>query len=804
MAKTIRGLTIEIGATTTKLGTELNKIKSQASGISGELKTVDKLLKFEAADKTELLKRRLEAVEKAASEVKKEIDLYTKGLDANKKAADAYEISQEQYEKNVESLNKQLSTAKNRYEVLQAELGDTARKLDEASKGIDENADSLENMGEAAKDAGKKSISLGDLIKANLISAAIINGLKGLVTLIGNVAKAAFNGMKKIVSSGIDLVVSTGEWADALLENAEVTRLSTTELQKYEYALKFIDGDIDTLTKTMTKNIRSMGDARQGNKELAASYDRLGIKVTDSTGQLRDSNVVYWEVIDALGRIPNETERDELAMTLLGKSAQELNPIINAGAEAFKALGDEAERIGYVMKPEDVEKFGAFNDKVDRLKSGLEGIKRQIAIAVMPFLDPIVKNVDDLLKDGKIQALADQYLPVIAQKMGEWGKAVADFFTSGDAKAFVEEWAPKFKEFISSLVEDLPGVVKDIGELATNINGFFSAMKYGSEDSDAREAFNKIRDQISEFGESFDLTLGETKAVIAQYAIDNKVELEKIYSDWGTYQPLITGYINNVKEEAILSTDAMQEKMQKFADDNKITLEDLTTQFYLWKDTSRENQDQANTDLAAYAAANGLKMEEVKGFFTDMSSTVDTEMQNASAAAQEGIKKIGLLDTSFLGFSKAEVRSWASDITTWIEGAFGWINKAAEYSASDTNAFGSSPTGTGWGIGNNLKGKASGGPVTANSLYRVGENGPEIFVPRVNGTILNASQTQAIMSESTPTQPQRTASVPTLSEQILEITVPQIVYLDGEVIYKNQQKIQQRKGASLIAGGTAR
>ena len=39
------------------------------------------------------------------------------------------------------------------------------------------------------------------------------------------------------------------------------------------------------------------------------------------------------KVIDALGKVTNETERDALAMQILGKSAQELNPLIEAGSQ---------------------------------------------------------------------------------------------------------------------------------------------------------------------------------------------------------------------------------------------------------------------------------------------------------------------------------------------------------------------------------------------------------------------------------------------------------------------------------------
>ena len=69
-----------------------------------------------------------------------------------------------------------------------------------------------------------------------------------------------------------------------------------------------------------------MSSARKGTGEIADAYRRLGVSVTDMSGNLRDSETVYWETIDALGKVSNETERDALAMQIFGKSAQELIP----------------------------------------------------------------------------------------------------------------------------------------------------------------------------------------------------------------------------------------------------------------------------------------------------------------------------------------------------------------------------------------------------------------------------------------------------------------------------------------------
>jgi hypothetical protein len=62
-----------------------------------------------------------------------------------------------------------------------------------------------------------------------------------------------------------------------------------------------------------------MDAARGGTGATAEAYKKLGVNVTNADGSLRDSNEVYWEAIDALGGIQNETERDAMAMQVFRK-----------------------------------------------------------------------------------------------------------------------------------------------------------------------------------------------------------------------------------------------------------------------------------------------------------------------------------------------------------------------------------------------------------------------------------------------------------------------------------------------------
>ena len=85
----------------------------------------------------------------------------------------------------------------------------------------------------------------------------------------------------------------------------------------------------------------------------------------DQNGQLRDAKTVYYEVLEALGSMGNETQRDAYAQQILGKSAAELTPLIEAGSEAIAKLGDEAERTGAIMTDNTIVALDTVGDKLD-------------------------------------------------------------------------------------------------------------------------------------------------------------------------------------------------------------------------------------------------------------------------------------------------------------------------------------------------------------------------------------------------------------------------------------------------------
>jgi hypothetical protein len=94
-------------------------------------------------------------------------------------------------------------------------------------------------------------------------------------------------------------------------------------------------------------------------------------------------------------------------------------------------------------------------------------------------------------------------------------------------------------------------------------------------------------------------------------------------------------------------------------------------------------------------------------------------------AAKVGTFFAGVLKKQFEDFGDTVLA-----ITNFVEKLVGWYKKAIDYADQLGSRVGGSI------VSKFLPGRATGGPVTGNAAYMVGEQGPEVFVPRVSGTIV--------------------------------------------------------------------
>lgn len=427
----IKGITIEIGGDTSKLDKALKSTDDQLGRTQKSLKDVERLLKMDPGN-TELLaqKQRLladamagtaerakvlkEAAASADAALARQQDFQAKYAPLTKSLAEATsayeklkdkkaemdraielgEISTEQYDKwnakmeeskkTVAGLQKKVTAAKKemggpmmdqaQFDALQRELIESKKAAEDAAKSFKEfNATATEistNADKVAEGASK----VADATKG--ISAAAGAAAGGLVAMAVNAGKAA----------------------DDLNTLSKQSGFSTEDLQKWQYASDLIDVTVDDIVAAARKMKKNMVSE---SAETQAAFAQLGVSVYDNSGQIRDATDVFYQLLDGLSRVPNETERDILAMQIFGKSADDLAGIIDDGGKALKQLGQEAKDAGLILSQDALDGANAFNDGLDTLKAKGQAAFMEsgasLAKNLLPLLEQAVEATSELL-----------------------------------------------------------------------------------------------------------------------------------------------------------------------------------------------------------------------------------------------------------------------------------------------------------------------------------------------------------------------------------------------------------------------
>lgn len=381
----------------------LSEINSGMSVLKSEMRLV--AAEFEGnADSIEALTKKHDILGKQHELQKKKVEELEKALtDAN----EALEKSGGKSQKaayDVDEYQKKVNYAK-------AELFKLAHQLADTNAAMEEAAKSTENGTEKFRLFSGEAMGLGDVLDkvSDKLGVRLPNGMTQTLNGLGKVNPAAavaaggFAALAAAVTKAEDalrdLTLESATYADNILTLSNNTGLSTVALQEWSYAAELIDVSMDTVNGSMVKMIRSMNGARDGTGAAKDTFDALGLSITNVDGTLRNSEDVFFDVIDALGKIENGTERDAMSMEIFGKSAQDLNSLIVQGSGTLKKYTDEAHEMGYVLSGEALDALGAVDDAQQRLLRTQEAVSNQISAEYAPYMEESLTMTRELIQD---------------------------------------------------------------------------------------------------------------------------------------------------------------------------------------------------------------------------------------------------------------------------------------------------------------------------------------------------------------------------------------------------------------------
>lgn len=402
-------------------------------------------------------------------------------------------------------LERKILTQTEKIEYLKAALQQSAEKYGEADKrtmqwqtslnNAEADLNSLNNQVDENKqkiaDSGKEMGNLGDVVNGltSKLGIQLPESMKSSMNAMGSLdaSSLALAGgfaavaaaIVKAEKAMISMTKESAAFADNIITLSMQTGQSTQQLQEFAYASELIDVSVDTMQGSLTKLTNNMQDTMNGTGNAKASFDELGVSVTNADGSMRSANDVFYETIDALGKVKNETERDAMSMDIFGRSAQDLNPLIIQGSKTLKAYADEAHNMGYVLDDEALSALGAVDDAYQRLQKTQEGVKNQLAVEFAPYLEEFygdaTQGVKDLGKAIKDSGIVDAF-GMLLETVGDILNPMSDL-SNNRVPALTKALQPLAK--VMALMADAAELLKGVINFGTgHISEGWGQMKH--------------------------------------------------------------------------------------------------------------------------------------------------------------------------------------------------------------------------------------------------------------------------------------------------------------------------------------
>lgn len=517
---------------TAKIKLQTDAIKLQQTNLAAqkqkltELQAAEQKLKEKVAELTKAYDESIKATGEDSEESKKLKAQLDETKEAHAKAENAVKKQEDAIAKNTIKLNEsRVALAEE-----QAELKETEDKLESAGDEFGEFGDEVENAGDSMDETGKKTVSLGDIIKANLISSAIINGVKALAKGIKELATAAIgvgadfeSGMSQVAATmGItteEIAAGSEEFSKleaAAKEAGATTQFSATQAAEALNYMALAGYDADKSIETLPTVLNL---AAAGGMDLATASDM----VTDSMSALGDTAGTTESFVDKMA-----------------KTSQKSNTSVQQLGEAILTVGGTAKNLaGGVDEMNTV--LGIFADNGVKGAEGGTAL-RNIILSLTAPTDSAREKMKELGLEvfdanGNMRPLNDTFndLNEILGTMtqGEQTEVLNNIFNKTDLKsvnALLANSGERFDE-LSGYISDCDGAAADMAAtMNDNLQGKVTILKSGLEGLGIA-AYEKFKTPITNAVDNIITVIGNLQNDLTDGSLSGA--LEKIATGFG-------------------------------------------------------------------------------------------------------------------------------------------------------------------------------------------------------------------------------------------------------------------------------
>lgn len=350
-----------------KYNADLKEIKSNLTVLRSEMKLANAANK-ETANTTEALAKKNEILNKQIEQTSKKIETYgkmfndaeksqkkaaenidkygkeleeaKKALDDMKKSGDATDKELEEQEKIVSNLEKKLNnsekaytsstqkmnqykTASNNAETelkqLDSELQKNEKYLDEAKHSTDGTAKSIDHLGREVEESKNDISAFGEIVKANLASDVIIQGVKMLA-----------RGIKDVATSAMDMGM---EFESSMAKVAAVSGATGTDLEKLSDKAKEMGSKTIFSASESAEALNYMAMAGWKTDQMLSGLEGIMNLAAASGEDLATTSDIVTDALTAFGMSAEESGH---FADVLAQASSNANTNVGMMGETFK------------------------------------------------------------------------------------------------------------------------------------------------------------------------------------------------------------------------------------------------------------------------------------------------------------------------------------------------------------------------------------------------------------------------------------------------------------------------------------
>lgn len=170
---------------------------------------------------------------------------------------------------------------------------------------------------------------------------AIATGL-GVATVAAGLAGKAF----------VDLQQQIADARNELIDASTRSGIAAETLNGLKLAAKGSGQQFANLEGALNRFPKVLGDTAKGVGEAIDAFEVLGVATKDSSGDLRDADDVFKDVLDSLGKVESTTEKAALSTEIFGRSGGRMVQAFGGATDTLDTFAELANKFGTQVGPE--------------------------------------------------------------------------------------------------------------------------------------------------------------------------------------------------------------------------------------------------------------------------------------------------------------------------------------------------------------------------------------------------------------------------------------------------------------------